>query len=73
LVQEKKLTLQDISLPKQKGPKGAPHEEVLAEKQIAIPNDKSNVDPYHELEEDLQKHLKKIPEKGVSKNKKLRT
>jgi hypothetical protein len=47
---KKKITLQDISLTKQEGPKGA-HEEFLAVKLIAIPTHTSNEESEVEFEE----------------------
>jgi hypothetical protein len=52
--------LQDISLTKQEGPKGA-HEEVLAGKQIVVPNDTSDEESRVESEEEPTEALEENP------------
>jgi hypothetical protein len=58
---KKKITLQDISLIKQEGPKEA-HEEVLAGKQIVVPNDTLDEESRVESEEEPIEALEENPQ-----------
>jgi hypothetical protein len=61
-----KITLQNISLTKQKGSKEA-HEEIIIEKLIEIPTNTSDEESKAKLEEESTKAPKGEPQEGHSK------